>query len=55
LLWGRGDQLFLPNPSVGLGFEERKIQKIMAGTARITWFSQYSGSKVQNFANIAHY
>ncbi len=31
--------------------------RILAGTARIlvTWFSQYSGSKVQNFANIDHF
>jgi hypothetical protein len=37
---------------VGLGFAEKKILKILAGTSRIvvTWFSQYGDSKVQNFA-----
>jgi hypothetical protein len=40
--------------AVGLGFVEKKILRILAGTARImvTWFSQYSCLKVQNFAII---
>jgi hypothetical protein len=35
-----------------MGFEEKKILRILAGTARVvvTWFSQYSCLKVQNFA-----
>jgi hypothetical protein len=33
--------------AVGLGFVEKKILRILAGTARVlvTWFSQYSCSK----------
>jgi hypothetical protein len=39
---------------VGLGFVEKKILRILAGTARIVvaWFSQYSCLKVHNFAII---
>jgi hypothetical protein len=38
--------------TVGLSFVEKKILRILAGTARIvvTWFSHYSGLKGQNFA-----
>jgi hypothetical protein len=48
LLWSNQGQL------VGLGFVKKKILRIPAGTAKIlaTWFSQYSGLKVQNFAII---
>jgi hypothetical protein len=38
--------------AVELGFVEKKSLRILAGTARVvvTWFSQYSCLKVQNFA-----
>ena len=41
--------------AVGLGSVEKKILRILAETARIvvTWFSQYSCLKVQNFAIIS--
>jgi hypothetical protein len=56
-------QIFLPviyqvishqTHAVGLDFVEKKILRILDGTARIvvTWFSQYSCLKVQNFAII---
>jgi hypothetical protein len=47
-----GSQLFSPNPRSGVWFCREKILRILAGTARVvvTWFSQYSCLKVQNFA-----
>jgi hypothetical protein len=40
--------------AVGLGFVEKKILRILAGMAgiEVTWFSQNSCFKVQNFAII---
>jgi hypothetical protein len=40
------------NHAGGLGFVEKKILRILAGTARVVvhWFSQYTCLKVQNFA-----
>jgi hypothetical protein len=42
---------------MGLGFVEKKILRILAETARIlvTWFSQYSGLKIQNFVIIGQF
>ncbi len=51
---GRGVNFSQQSHAAGLGFVKKKILKILAGTARVvvTYFSQYSGSKVQNFAII---
>jgi hypothetical protein len=57
LLWGKGGgrvNFSHQTHAVGFGFVEKKILRLLAGTARIvvTWFSQYSCLKVQNFAII---
>ncbi len=54
LLWGAGIHFFSPNSRSGVGFVGKTILRIQAGTARllVTWFSQYSCLKVQNFAII---
>jgi hypothetical protein len=54
LLWGGGGNFSHQTHAVGLGFVEKKIARLLAGTARVvvTWFSQYSCFKVQNIAII---
>jgi hypothetical protein len=51
LLWGKVNFSHQTH-AVGGGFVEKKILRIVAGTARVvvTWFSQYSCLKVQSFA-----
>jgi hypothetical protein len=51
-LRGGGDQPFSPNPRSG-GFVWFCRERNWIGIV-VTWFSQYSGSKVQNFPIISH-
>jgi hypothetical protein len=48
----RGVKFSHQTHAVGSGFAEKNFLRILAGAARIvvTWFSQYTCLKVQNFA-----